>query len=126
MKLKKYILAINFEASQSHFIKASLESNPSLKVITTESVYNGLLLIKNYIPNALIVDIIIPDSDKFILFKELQNDLSFQKIPIILLIDKVQKIHLNQLIQLNIVGIIAKPFEILKFAERVAEILEWK
>jgi DNA-binding response OmpR family regulator len=126
MAIEKYILAINSEVNQSYFIKVSLESNPRLKVITTESVDNGLLLIKNYLPNVLIIDIMIPNSDKFILFKELKNNLSAQKTPIILLIDKVQKINLNQLFDLNVVGIISKPFEILRFADRVAEILEWK
>ncbi|WP_026135008.1 response regulator [Scytonema hofmannii] len=126
MKIEKYILAINFEANQSHFIKVSLESNSSLKVITTESISHGVLFVKNYIPDAIIIDIMIPDSDKFTFFKELKNDLSTRKIPIILLIDKVQKINFNQLIHLNIVGIISKPFEILKLADRLAELMEWK
>ncbi|MUG98301.1 hypothetical protein F7734_40755 [Scytonema sp. UIC 10036] len=64
--------------------------------------------------------------DNFSFFQELQSHLINQKVPMILLIDKVQKINLNQFVNLNVVGIISKPFEILKFAEQVAEILEWK
>ena len=54
-----------------------------------------------------------------------QQNPNTQNIPVILLTAKVQTSDRARFAQLGVAGIIAKPFEPLKIADQIAELLKW-
>ena len=120
----KCILVIDDEKNLCTVIKACLENIGRWQVLTTQSGSEGLLLAETQQPDAIILDVMMPDIDGLTLFRMLQNN-PLTQIPVILLTAKVQTVDLNQFAQLGVAGVIAKPFDPLKLAEQVAEILGW-
>ncbi|MEC4883602.1 MAG: response regulator [Scytonema sp. PMC 1070.18] len=121
----KCILIIDEEKNQSTTIKAALEKKESWLVLIAASGKEGSLVVQSRPLDGILVDLSISEIDKSVLFNTLQHSPDTQQIPIILLTTKVQKINLNQFVNLNVAGIISKPLEFLKLAEQVAKILDW-
>jgi CheY-like chemotaxis protein len=94
-------------------------------VLTALSGQDGLLLAETQLPDAILLDVMMPDMDGMTLFKVLQNNPLTKEIPVILLTAKVQPIDLKQFAQLGIAGVIAKPFDPLQLSKLVADNLGW-
>ncbi|MDF5720101.1 MAG: response regulator [Rhizonema sp. PD37] len=120
----KCILVIDDEKNLCTVIKACLENIGHWQVLTTQSSSEGLLLAQTELPDAILLDVMMPEIDGITLFRRLQNNPHTQ-IPVILLTAKVQAVDLNQFLQLGVAGVIPKPFDPLKLADLVAEILGW-
>ncbi|HEY9640566.1 MAG TPA: response regulator [Coleofasciculaceae cyanobacterium] len=75
-------------------------------------------------PDAILLDISMPNIDGFQVCKELQANPATQKVPVIMLTAKVLRSDRNQFADPNITGI--KPFEPMTIERQVAEILDWK
>lgn len=124
MSLKR-VLVIDDEKNLCTIIQACLENLGGWDVLTALSGSEGLLKAQTQKPDAILLDVMMPDMDGFTLFQELQNNSATQAIPVILLTAKVQSVDLKQFSQLGIAGVIAKPFDPLTLAEQVASLLEW-
>ncbi|MDF5714248.1 MAG: response regulator [Rhizonema sp. PD38] len=120
----KCILVIDDEKNLCTVIKACLENIGHWQVLTTQSSSEGLLLAQTELPDAILLDVMMPEIDGITLFRRLQSNPHTQ-IPVILLTAKVQTVDLNQFLQLGVAGVIPKPFDPLKLADLVAEILGW-
>lgn len=123
---KKRILLIDDEKSLSTVIQACLENLADWTVLKAESGREGLLKAQNEKLNAILLDVMMPDLDGFTVLKELKNNPVTQAIPVMLITAKVEPTKHNQYANLGIVGVIDKPFDPLKLAEHIANILGWK
>lgn len=121
----KRILVIDDEINLCIVIQACLENLGNWSVLTASSALEGLALAKNNIPDAILLDVMMPDMDGLTLFKTLQDDPKTQKIPVILLTAKVLSGDLSQFEQLGVAGVIAKPFDALQLSQQVAATLGW-
>ncbi|HLO84087.1 MAG TPA: response regulator [Nostocaceae cyanobacterium] len=121
----KQILVIDDENNLCTVIKACLENIGKWQVLTALSGKDGLLLAETQIPDAILLDVMMPDMDGMTLFKILQNNPTTKEIPVILLTAKVQPVDLNQFSQLGIAGVIAKPFDPLQLSKLIAQNLGW-
>lgn len=122
----KSLLVIDDEPNLCIIIKASLEKIAGWKVLTANSGSKGLLLAKTELPDAILLDVMMPDIYGLELFQELQSNSATRDIPVILLTAKVQKVDLKEFAQLNIAGVIHKPFDPLTLADQVAQVLRWE
>ncbi len=122
---QKCILVIDDEKNLCAIIKACLENIGHWRVVTSQSGREGLVLAKTEHPNAILLDVIMPELDGLTVLHALQSHPATRGIPVILLTAKVQKQDLNQFAQLGIAGVIHKPFDPLKLTEQVAEKLKW-
>ena len=121
----KRVLVIDDEKNLCAVIEACLENLGGWQVLTALSGSEGLQKAQAQKPDAILLDVMMPDMDGLTLFQELQKDGVTQAIPVILLTAKVQSVDLAQFSQLGVAGVIAKPFDPLTLAEQVASLLNW-
>lgn len=122
----KTILLIDDEKHLSSVIQMCLQKLGGWKVLTAESGREGLSKAETEKPDAILLDLMMPDMDGMAVLKELKANPNMAEIPVILLTAKVQSVNQNQSTQLKMAGVIAKPFDPLKLASQVAEILGWQ
>lgn len=121
----KRVLVIDDEKNLCAVIEACLENLGGWEALTALSGSEGLQKAQAQKPDAILLDVMMPDMDGLTLFQELQKDCATQSIPVILLTAKVQSVDLAQFSQLGVAGVIAKPFDPLTLAEQVASLLKW-
>ena len=122
----KRILVIDDDEDIQDVARVALEVVGGWEVITASSGSEGLRLAATEQPDAILLDVMMPDLDGIATLKQLKANPITQPIPVILLTAKVQSSDRDHFAQLDIIGIIAKPFKTMLFADRVAEILGWE
>ena len=121
----KSILLIDDEPRLASVIAVCLESFKKWKVQMANSGEEGLNMLASDHPDAILLDIMMPAMDGLAVFQKLQENPDTRDIPVILLTAKVQTSDRQRFAQLGVAGLIAKPFEPLKLADQVAEIVGW-
>lgn len=122
---EKSILVIDDEINLCTVIQACLENLGGWRTLTALSAREGLAIAKAQHLDAILLDVMMPDMDGIMLFRELQKDSVTQEIPVILFTAKVQSSDLEQFMKLGVAGVISKPFDPLTLAEQVASLLGW-
>ncbi|MEC4812824.1 MAG: response regulator [Scytonema sp. PMC 1069.18] len=122
----KRILIIDDEKNLCTIIKASLEKIGRWQVLMANVGSEGLLLAETELPDAILLDVMMPNDNGLTLLDALQKNPVTQKIPVVLLTAKVLRTDLHQFAQLDVAGVIPKPFDPLVLPTQVAEILSWK
>jgi CheY-like chemotaxis protein len=119
------ILVVDDDEDIVYMVKAIMEKNGH-EVTTAPDGYEALKVIKNDPPDLMIVDLTMPEMDGWRLSMKVRQDKRCKDIPIIvlsgLLIDEESQPEPNDPYDL----LIAKPFDILKLATKVKELLEKK
>jgi CheY-like chemotaxis protein len=122
---QKTILVIDDEKNLCTVIAACLESFAGWEVFTTTSAQEGVKLALTNKPDAILLDVMMPDMDGAATLKALKNNPDTAPIPVLFLTAKVQTNELIQLAELGVVGIISKPFDPLNLAQEVTDKLGW-
>lgn len=120
----KRILVVDDDEDIQDVARVALEVVGGWEVITASSGSEGLELAASQQPDAILLDVMMPDLDGIATLKQLKADPVTQPISVILLTAKVQSSDRDRFADLDIVGIISKPFKTMLLAERVAEILD--
>lgn len=123
--MKKQILIVDDEKDIRDVVRASLEEFAGWQTILAASGVEGLRIAKTEALDAILLDISMPDMSGFELCEALQVDPATQKIPVIVLTAKVLPSDRQRLAELQVAGIITKPFKPLTIWRQVAEILGW-
>jgi CheY-like chemotaxis protein len=123
---KKHILLIDDEKHISTVVKACLVTLGGWSVITASSGKEGLLNARQEQPDAILLDVMMPDMNGIALLQELRKEPKTQSIPVILLTAKAQTSDRHEYTHLDIAGVITKPFEPLNLADQIAEVLGWR
>lgn len=76
-------------------------------------------------PDAILLDVMMPDLDGLSVYKALQANPATQVIPVILLTAKVQASEQRQFAELGVAAVITKPFKARQLPEQIATILGW-
>ncbi len=121
----KSILLIDDEPNIAEVIAVCLESFKGWKVQVVNSGKAGLNIVETLKPDAILLDVMMPIMDGMTVYQNLQNIPIIQNIPVIFLTAKVQVSDRQRFAQLGVVGTIAKPFEPLKIADQIAQLLNW-
>jgi CheY-like chemotaxis protein len=122
----KRILVIDDEESILLVVRLSLKIETDWEVLTASSGIEGIAQAQAEQPDAILLDAVLPDLDGIAIFRQLQANPASRSIPVIFLTGKVKAAEQRQLMDLGAAGIIAKPFNSLNLANRVAEILSWQ
>jgi CheY-like chemotaxis protein len=135
MMSAKRILLIDDERRLARVIQACLSKLGGWTVSVATSGAEGFTKAEAEQPDAILLDVMMPDMDGLTLLRQLKDHPLTQAIPVILLTAKPPTVtsqgelldtDKNQIDPLSISGIIAKPFEPLNLAEQIAEILNWQ
>ncbi len=121
----KRVLIIDDEDDIREVAKISLEVVEGWEVCTSGSGSEGLVIAMNQQPDAILLDVMMPDMDGPATFKMLQGEETTKSIPVILLTGKVRSPEHDNFDNLGVRGVITKPFDPMTLAGDVARVLGW-
>jgi len=119
------ILIIDDEDDIREVAALSLESVAGWQVSTASSGAEGMRLAAAELPDAILMDVMMPAMDGPTTFREMQKLPELASIPVILLTAKVQGVDQRRFAGLGVTAILFKPFDPLTLAEQMSEALGW-
>ncbi|MGL5193579.1 MAG: response regulator [Chroococcales cyanobacterium] len=123
--MNKRILVIDDEDGLREIIQFSLEVVAGWEVLTASSGREGIALAQLERPDAILLDVMMPEMDGPSTFQALKSHKTTEKIPTIWLTAKAQIREQQELIELGGAGAIFKPFKAESLAHEVRKILKW-
>ncbi|MGB3758325.1 MAG: response regulator [Rivularia sp. (in: cyanobacteria)] len=124
MTVKKILVVDNEEYIQE-VTKICLQTTAKWQVITASSGTEGIQKAETEKPDAILLDVMMPDMDGITTFKYLQENSNTNQIPVILLTAKVQNTDRSRYADLGIKAAIGKPFSPLTLAQEISQVLGW-
>ncbi|MHC5744525.1 MAG: response regulator [Nostoc sp.] len=121
----KQILVVDNEQYIQEVAKICLETVAGWKVLTASSGQEGIIKAETYQPDAILLDVMMPEMDGITTFENLQANPLTKAIPVILLTAKIQASDRRRYNQMGMISAIAKPFNPLELATEVAVALGW-
>jgi len=121
----KRILVIDDDEDIREVAKLSLEIIAGLDVILARSSYEGLQKALSEQPDAILLDVMLPDMDGVKTFQELQANPVTKHIPVILLTAKVKASDQDHFASLGFLALISKPFKPAQLAQQLLASLGW-
>lgn len=120
--MTKKVLVIDDETDLRYVIQAALVDFAGWEVSTAETCAVGLEVAKEFLPDLILLDISMPEVNGYQCFEKLQADVSTASIPVILLTGQVLPLDRRQFANMNIAGVIAKPFDPIHLWQEVSAI----
>jgi CheY-like chemotaxis protein len=121
----KCLLVIDDDDGVREIVQISLEVAAGWQVLTASSGREGLQVAAKQQPDAILLDVMMPDMDGAETFRRLRACPETQDIPTILLTAKAKMSEQQQYMNLGVTGIITKPFEALNLVSQIQAILNW-
>ncbi len=121
----KRILVIDDEDGIREIIQICLEAVAAWDVFTAASGSEGLAIAEAIQPDAILLDVMMPDLDGPTTFQQLQANAATGHIPTILLTAKAKISEQQQFIDLGVTGVITKPVKAQDLVDQIREILNW-
>jgi CheY-like chemotaxis protein len=122
---ERKILIIDDEADIRAVAQLSLQINQGWEVLTAESGRTGIAIAQESLPDAILLDVMMPDLDGPSTLKQLQVHPQTQKIPVIFLTAKVQATEQRYYAELGVKAVLTKPFDPVQLGDLVAQALGW-
>jgi CheY-like chemotaxis protein len=122
----KTILVIDDDDGIREIIQFSVEAVTDWKVLTAVSGSEGIARAEIEQPDAILLDVMMPDMDGVTTFQHLQANPTTKHIPTVLLTAKAIAKEEQRLSDLGVAGAIAKPFKADRLAKQICEILGWQ
>jgi CheY-like chemotaxis protein len=119
------ILVVDDEDDIREVAQMSLEMVGGFEVTTAASAAEGIAIAAAERPDAILLDVMMPDMDGPTAFERLRADDRTLEIPVILLTAKVQAADRRRFADLGVTAVIAKPFDPMRLAAEVASVLGW-
>jgi CheY-like chemotaxis protein len=119
------ILIIDDEDDIREVAALSLESIAGWQVSTACSGAEGMKLAAAELPDAILMDVMMPAMDGPTTFREMQKSPTLAGIPVILLTAKVQGVDQRRFAGLGVTAVLFKPFDPLTLADQMSEALGW-
>jgi CheY-like chemotaxis protein len=120
------VLIVDDDDSIREITQLALEMVGGWTVISANGGARALELAHEHLPDAVLLDVMMPDMDGPTTFRHLQADEKTREIPVVLLTAKVQVGDRQVWDDLDVVGVIPKPFDPMTLATQVAELLGWE
>lgn len=122
---KKQILMIDDETDIQTVARIGLTMTSDWQVTVASSGKAGIQQAKRQTPDAILLDVMMPDMDGIATLKALKADTQTQGVPVIFLTAKSQAATRKQFYELGALGVINKPFDPMTLAGQIAGFLGW-
>ncbi len=119
----KRILLVDDEDDIREVATISMQAVGGWEVLSARSGTEALEKALAEQPDAILVDVMMPDLDGPTTFRRLQEDPRTRDIPVILLTAKAQAADRRSFEELGVTGVLNKPFDPMALPEQVAELL---
>jgi CheY-like chemotaxis protein len=123
--MTRRILVIDDEDDIREVARVSLELVGHYDVLTAASGRDGVLQARTSRPDAILLDVMMPDLDGPGTLAALRADAVTRDIPVVFLTAKTQQAERTRLASLGAAGVLIKPFDPLKLATDIAATLGW-
>ncbi len=123
--MTKRILVVDDEDSLRDLACTCLQDLGGWDVIPAESGHEALLKAETHALDAILLDISMPEMDGFQCYETLKANSKTQGIPIILLTAKVLPDDRTRFNQMDIAGVIIKPFNPILICDQISQLLGW-
>ena len=117
------ILLVDDEADIRRIGQFSLTAIGKLRVITAASGAEALEIAARELPDAILLDVMMPGLDGPDVLIRLRESEATRAIPVIFMTAKVQRSEVERYLQLGARGVINKPFDPMTLPRRVRDIL---
>ena len=123
--MSRRILIIDDEDDIRQVAALSLETVAGWDVIVASSGAQGLQRAAEHLPDAILLDVMMPGMDGPTTFRELRKNPLTAKIPVLLLTAKVQGADQRRFADLGVEAVLLKPFDPLTLSSQMEKILGW-
>jgi CheY-like chemotaxis protein len=121
---KKRILVIDDEPEVRQVIQYCLEDLAGWETVSVGSAQDALVLAMTLPFDAILLDLVMPGMDGLMFLKALRSYPKVLDLPVVLLTGNTL-LYQDQLMNLDVVGIIKKPFDPIQLPIQVAQFLNW-
>jgi CheY-like chemotaxis protein len=121
----KRLLIIDDEEAIRTVVKFGISLAAGWEVLSASGGRMGIETAERELPDAILLDVMMPEMDGIATFKALQANPITAKIPAIFLTAKAQTAERRQFSDLGVSGTISKPFNSLDLPDRIAKMLNW-
>lgn len=119
------VLVVDDDDSIREITQIALEVVGGWEVYAADGGVAALALAREHHPDAVLLDVMMPDMDGPTTFGHLRADAATEDIPVILLTAKVQLGDRQAWSDIDVAGVIAKPFDPMTLHAQVSELLGW-
>jgi CheY-like chemotaxis protein len=123
--MNKRLLTIDDEEAIQIVIKFGINMVAGWEVLSASNGKTGIVTAQRELPDAILLDVMMPEMDGIATLKALQANPITAGIPVIFLTAKAQADEKRQFNDLGISGVITKPFNSLDLPDRISKILNW-
>ncbi len=123
--MPKKVLIVDDEDDIREVAALSLETIGGYEVLTTASGTSALIIAADRQPDAILLDVMMPDMDGPTTLRKLQSQASTAHIPIVFLTAKVQPGERARFASLGAAAVLSKPFDPLTLSSDLADALGW-
>ena len=123
--LMRKILIIDDEDDIREVAALSLEATAGWEILTASSGAEGMAIAALEKPDAILMDVMMPEVDGPTTFGKMQQNPTIADIPVLLLTAKVQGVDQRRFANLGVTAVLFKPFDPLSLAQQIAEALGW-
>jgi CheY-like chemotaxis protein len=123
--MRRRILIIDDEDDIRQVAALSLETVAGWDVVLANSGHQGIERASSEQPDAILLDVMMPEMDGPTTFLKLKANLKTAHIPVLLLTAKVQGPDQRRFAGLGVSAILFKPFDPLTLAEQISTVLGW-
>lgn len=121
----RHLLLIDDEDDIREVAGLSLEMTQGWIVTAANGGAAGIAIAGTHSPDAILLDVMMPDLDGPATLRILQSQEATKSIPVIFLTAKVQAADRERFMQLGVRGIIAKPFDPVTLGDQICSLLAW-
>jgi CheY-like chemotaxis protein len=122
----KQILVIDDEADICEIAKVSLQITKQWQVLTASSGMEGVAIAAAKQPDAILLDVVMPEVNGLMTLKTLKANPATSLIPVIMLTATVNIATQQRYAQLGAQAILTKPFDPGLLGNQIAVALGWK
>ena len=123
--MSRKILIIDDEDDIREVAALSLETVAGWDVVVASSGAQGIARAAEHHPDAILLDVMMPDMDGPSTFRELRKNPATSRIPVLLLTAKVQGTDQRRFADLGVEAILFKPFDPLTLSTQISSALGW-
>jgi CheY-like chemotaxis protein len=119
------ILIIDDEDDIREVAALSLEATAGWEILTANSGAEGMAIAALERPDAILMDVMMPEVDGPTTFGKMQQNPTVANIPVLLLTAKVQGVDQRRFANLGVSAVLFKPFDPLTLAQQISDALGW-
>jgi CheY-like chemotaxis protein len=123
--MPRRIVIVEDEKDIRAILRHAIELIKGWSVLEAADGAAGLELIQRELPDAILLDVMMPKIDGRELFRRLRQNESTQSIPVIFITASLQRHEIQSLEELCPVAILAKPFDPIAIVRTISDLLGW-